>query len=232
MREMDDLILCLVWSHPKVVNHCGILLAGAGSAWQNVDGSSISCPGWGTDGCGQPRFHSAERGGTEQCSYRKPGRTVPVSCLSWRICPQKVPHCMFHSTRQWESSKELVQLVRLCPQGTSQAFLYPPRRTYFLFFRSSTPQSPTPPTSLSKQPPPFQMLMLFSWLNCGPDHELGVNQYSLSMLIYTHWKFPFLHHLAELYDTSFISPRSLACHSPFLAPEPPALLWTPCRFGI
>lgn len=169
---------------------------------------------------------SSECGGTSQCFYKKPVRTVLVTWLSWGICPQKVQSHMLPSTRQWESGQATGAAGQALPlhqsQGTSKVFPCLPRRT---------PQSLTPPTGLSKQPPPFQMLMLFSWLDCGTDHELGVNHYSLSMLIYTHWEFPFLHHLAELYDMSFISPHSLACRSPFLAPEPPALLWTPCRFA-
>lgn len=230
---MDDLILCLVWSHPKAVNHFGILLAGRvrhDKMWMAV-ALAVLAGAWMTMGSHASIPQSVEvpsNASTENLGGRYLS-AVPAEGFVLRR--SRAACCLLPGSES--PHRQLVQLVRLCPRGTSQAFLYPPRRTYFLlFFRISTPQSPTPPTGLSKQPPPFQMLMLFSWLNCGPDHELGVNQYSLSMLIYTHWEFPFLHHLAKLYDMSFISPHSLACHSPFLAPEPPASLWTPCRFGI
>lgn len=56
VREMDDLILCLIWSHPKAVRHSGILLAEAGLPWGNLDGSSVSSPSQGVDGHGQSHF--------------------------------------------------------------------------------------------------------------------------------------------------------------------------------
>lgn len=230
VREMYDLILHLAWLHPKAVRHCVIVLAEAGLPWGKVDDSSASSPGQAWMAMGSNTSCSFGSGGTGQCFYWKPGRTVPATCLSWGMYPQKVQHCMLPTTRQWESWEAAGAAGQALPlhqsQERSQAPPYLPKRIYFLLLHRFS----TPPTGLSKQPPPFQMLMLSSWLNCGPDHELGVNQYCLSMLIYTCWEFPFLHHLAELYDMSFISPHSLACHSPFLAPKPPALHWTPWRF--